>query len=245
MIKMPVYWLSIILLMLGARCDIAQKVAEKASPNALWWVVSTCVQNEKGKHPVKLCEKVDLKRGYVVLKDRSGKTQFLLVPTEHVIGVESPEILKKDAHNYWLDAWESRDYVSKRAGRKLSDEDIGLAINSSNARTQNQLHIHIDCLKKGVIAKLRASQDVPSGQWFRVRFPYPLHNYDALYVRSLRPDPFKVVAKMSKDMSSETMVIARVGKRFILLADVVNPLKGDWASGEELLDHECAVANQG
>jgi len=221
-----------------------QDIVEKSNPNALWWVVSSCVYNEQHTYLPAPCEQVDPEQGYVLLKDMRGKTQFLLIPTSRITGIESPEILEPDAINYWLPAWKARTYVSQRAGRRLSDRDIGLAINSSYGRTQNQLHIHIDCLKPEVISALKASKEEAAGKWFKIRFPQPLHSYQALYVDSLKADPFKLLAQNAKDMSRETLAVARMGRGFVLLADTAD-LKpgGNRGSSEELLDHACRVAN--
>jgi CDP-diacylglycerol pyrophosphatase len=218
-------------------CSGLQQVMDKNS-NALWDVVSSCVQNEQRDHTASPCEQVNLEQGYVVLKDMRGKTQFLVMPTAHASGIESPEILKEGAPNYWQAAWNTRSYVSKRAGQQLPDKDIGLAVNSPFGRTQNQLHIHIDCLKPQVITALKAARR--DGKWANINFPHPLHSYQALYVETLTPDPFKRLAAHTKDMSHETLVVAGLNHGFMLLADTATLT--DRASGEELLDHECKIA---
>jgi CDP-diacylglycerol pyrophosphatase len=229
---------------LTAYCGV-QDIVEKSNPNALWWVVSSCVYNEQHTHLSAPCEQADLEQGYTLLKDRRGKTQFLLIPTERISGIESPEILAPAAVNYWLPAWKARKYVSERAGKRLSDRDIGLAINSSYGRTQNQLHIHIDCLKPEVINTLKANKEEQTGKWFKIRFPQPLHSYSALYVDSLKADPFKLLAKNTKDMSRETLAVARMDKGFVLLADTADMKQGgnNRGSSEELLDHKCRAAD--
>ena len=87
------------------------------------------------------CALVDLDggepRGYAVLKDLVGATQFLLIPTERVEGIESPQIVAADAPNYFAAAWRARSFVEQRAGRALPRDWIGLAINSAASRTQN------------------------------------------------------------------------------------------------------------
>jgi len=218
-------------------CSGIQQVMARNS-NALWDVTSSCTQNERRDHTASPCERVNLEQGYVVLKDMRGKTQFLVMPTARITGIESPEILAAGAPNYWQAAWDTRIYVSKRAGDKLPDKDIGLAVNSPFGRTQNQLHIHIDCLKPAVITALnKVKRD---GKWREISFPQRLHAYQALYVETLTPDPFKRLAAHAKDMSHETLVVAGLDHGFMLLADTATLT--DRASGEELLDHECKIA---
>lgn len=231
-----------------AGCDVVEDMVDKSSANALWRIVSSCANNERHDHTPVPCEQVNLTQGYAVLKDIKGKTQFLLIPTSRISGIESPELLKAGAPNYWLPAWEMRADVFKRAGKPLPEKDIGMAINSPYGRTQNQLHIHIDCLKPEVITTLgttlEANKKRRNGRWFKIDFPQPLHSYQALYVHSLKADPFKLLAENVKDMSRETLAVARVDKGFVLLADTADLKQGDRASSEEILDHECKAANE-
>ncbi|MGH6976276.1 MAG: CDP-diacylglycerol diphosphatase, partial [Stellaceae bacterium] len=58
-----------------------------ADPLALWRIVhDQCVPNQINRHDPSPCTLVDLARGYVVLKDRVGATQFLALPTARITG---------------------------------------------------------------------------------------------------------------------------------------------------------------
>ena len=89
-------------------------------------------------------------RRYAVLKDQSGATQVLVIPTTRVTGIESPALLDPAAPNYWADAWQARHDVEQFAHREIPREDIALAVNSGYARSQDQLHIHVDCIRPDV-----------------------------------------------------------------------------------------------
>jgi CDP-diacylglycerol pyrophosphatase len=226
-----------------------------ADPNALWHIVGEqCVPDEQQNHSPRPCEQVDLAAGYAVLKDIVGATQFLLIPTTRVTGIESPQILEPDAPNYFADAWQARHYVDERAHRHLPRDAFGLAINSIDGRTQNQLHIHIDCMRQDVTAALRAHADAIGSTWSK--FPVPLVGHDYLAMRLVQSDldatnPFVVLADgvpgARADMADETLVV--VGDTyegwdgFVLLAGHVSPSTGNWGSGEELQDHACAAAS--
>src|ERR1700723_3475452 len=86
-------------------------------------------------------------KGFVVLKDITGIAQFLLIPTARISGIEDPEILDPQATNYWDAAWRARYFVDERLPTSLPRDAVSLAINSSVGRTQDQLHIHIDCIR--------------------------------------------------------------------------------------------------
>lgn len=72
-----------------------------ADPDALWDLVSgQCVPAQQAKHDPAPCLSVDLAGGYAVLKDQSGATQVLVIPTTRVTGIESPALLDPASPNY-------------------------------------------------------------------------------------------------------------------------------------------------
>ena len=82
------------------------------SRDALWQIVNAmCVPEQTQNHDPKPCAQVDLQggsaRGFAILKDLRGETQFLLISTLRISGIESPLILAPDAVNYFADAWEA------------------------------------------------------------------------------------------------------------------------------------------
>ena len=73
-----------------------------ADADALWYIVSEqCVPDQQQLHSPKPCELVDLDAGYVVLKDRVGVTQFLVMPTARISRIESSEFLAVGGSNFW------------------------------------------------------------------------------------------------------------------------------------------------
>ena len=239
---------------LAAMAWIAASRASAADPNALWHVVhDLCVTDIKLSGNPAPCSKVDLAHGYAVLKDIRGDTQLLLIPTDRVSGIESPKLLAPGSPNYWQAAWDARPIFEKRAGRPAPREALGLAINSLYGRTQNQLHIHIDCVRPSVQGVLRANQSRIGVRWSDLDAPLSGHHYR---VRRLEGadfgarDPFKLLADEDSEaragMGRETLVAIGAsfagGKPgFILLSDRASLLPLDKAAGEELLDHSCAV----
>jgi CDP-diacylglycerol pyrophosphatase len=230
---------------------LAQAVA--SNPNALWIVVhDACVPNQRQFGNPSPCTKVDLAAGYAILKDRVGLTQFLLIPTARVAGIEDPAILAPDAPHYWAQAWNARGYVDQRAGRLLARDEVSLAVNSVNGRTQAQLHIHIDCIKLEVKAALHAYAPEIGPYW--AAFPVPLagdsylaEKVDAYDLSGV--NPFRLLAELPEaraGMGEETLVVTgetesdgRPG--FILLAGRSVPGISS-GSGEALQDHSCALA---
>jgi len=215
----------------------------------LWKIVSDqCVPEEKANQTLKQpCVKVDLAGRYVIIKDNKGPTQYLAIPSEMISGIEDPKILASGAPNYFADAWQSHDLVSKTLPR----EDIGLTINSKAGRTQDQLHIHIDCLLPDVITAVRQNAASVTDKWA----PFPVNLAGKAYLaRTVASadlsdaNPFDLLAKgvpvAQSDMIKWTLAAVPTtvagAPGFLLLA---NHVAG--ASSEELQgDHEeCGKAS--
>lgn len=233
----------------------AGPTARAADPDGLWKVVhDLCVPNQQQNGKPAPCTLVDLQggvgSGYVLLKDLVGRTQYLVIPTARVTGIEDPVLLQPDSPNYFADAWAERGYTEGAAGRKLPRDALSLAVNSPYARSQNQLHIHIDCLRADVRAALRRQQARIGDAWAplgRLRG----HPYRAMRILGDElgaNDPFKLLAATGRRMSDQTLVVtgAEFSGRpgFILLADERRLASLDRAGGEELQDHACALARQ-
>ena len=236
--------------------------ARAANPNALWEIVhGQCVPDQQRHDDPAPCARVALPggvaRGYAVLKDRVGATQFLLIPTARVSGIESPELLAPDAPNYFAAAWQARTYVDSRAHRTLPRESVSLAINSMFARSQDQLHIHIDCIRADVRDALRAHLAQIGERWAPLDVPLAGRRYRAIRVLGEalgQANPFKLLADgvpgAREDMGGHTLVVTGAtfagGKPgFIILDGHADPAAGDRGFGEALQDHACALAQSG
>jgi CDP-diacylglycerol pyrophosphatase len=234
--------------------------AQKSSArDALWQIVhNDCVPSQALHQDPSLCTRVDLSagvdRGFAILKDIRGASQFLLIATAPISGIESPAVLAPDATNYFADAWEARSYVLDALHRTLPREDIGLAINSAASRSQDQLHIHIDCVVADIPAILRQHESSIGSKWTPLNMPFVSHRYMAMWLPGEHlgsNNPFKLLAEgvpgAAKDMADYTLVVvgstrASGAAGFVILEDQVNRESGDLASGEELLDHSCRIA---
>jgi CDP-diacylglycerol pyrophosphatase len=231
--------------------------AHAQNPDLLWnIVIDQCVPDQVQHADPKPCASVDLKDGYVILKDIRGRTQFLLIPTVRVTGIESPDLLTPGAPNYFAYAWGARGYVERAAGRALPRSAISLAINSAKARSQNQLHIHIDCIRPDVHRVLRRDLARIGGSWAPLTEPLVGgHYYRAMRVLADTlegANPFVLLADgvpgARADMGKENLVVVgaefAVGKPgFIILNSQVDPSTGNTAGGEELQDHDCVIGN--
>jgi len=189
----------------------------------------------------------DVQREYAILKDLRGKSQFLLIATARISGVDDPAILLPAVPNYWQSAWEATRFVEALLDRHLPRDALSLAINSARSRSQDQLHIHIDCVSEDVRKLLRDRGRDVGRTW--APFPAPLsgHAYRAMRIDTLiQPGatPFEVLARLPDaraDMAAESLVV--VGATFEDGSSGFYLLETRVAGGEELQDHDCAVAS--
>lgn len=245
------------ILFLGAATD----------PNILWKIVhGKCVVDQKTfGHPAP-CARVDLAGGYAILKDIVGQTQYLLIPTARIAGIESPAVLAPATPNFFAEAWRQTPLVAARLGHALPRQDLSLAINSVYGRTQDQLHIHIDCIDPSVAAALRDHPNAVRPDWS----PFPVllagKPYEAMRIdgETLMADPFRLLAEKldgsRAHMGEYTLVL--VGAQFestpgvstpgvatpgvstpgfILLAGRARLSEGNVGNGEALQDHACRI----
>ena len=229
--------------------------AASSHGNALWHIVhELCTPDMKTSGNPAPCVSVDFAGGFAVLKDIQGKTQYLLIPTARVTGIESPDLLAPGSPNYWAAAWKARTLVEDRIGHPVPREDLGLAVNSVFGRTQQQLHIHIDCVRRDVRDALQAEGGRIGPGWTAIDLGVYQHHFharwlggDALGSR----DPFKILNETDPvahaDMGKETLALVGASRPdgqpgFILLSDPGDGTPNDQAAAEELLDHSCKVA---
>jgi CDP-diacylglycerol pyrophosphatase len=230
--------------------------AHAADPSALWHITNgQCVPHMRDGGDPAPCVIADLKAGYVILKDRVGATQFLLMPTERISGIESPEILAPAAPNYWDQAWHARQQTVSRAGKPLPREALSLAVNSLYGRSQDQLHIHIDCVRPDVRDALAANRDRIGQHWSPL--PVPLIGQPWRAIRVDGEDlgainPFRLLASgepvAQTEMASHTLVVVGMTwtggqPGFTVLDGTADPAAGNRGSGEDLQDHDCALAH--
>jgi CDP-diacylglycerol pyrophosphatase len=231
------------ILLLGAATD----------PNILWKIVNgRCVPDQRHLGSPLPCSLVDLTGGYAILKDIVGRTQYLLIPTKKLGGIESADLLTSASPNYFAEAWSQIGLVRKRAGADLPRQDLSLAINSESGRSQQQLHIHLDCIRREVRDALAAHAGAIGSSWSA--FPQPLagSHYRAMRImgESLgTADPFTLLAAQPAAraaMGRHSLVLAGAtfAKQpgFVLLDTETDTAHGNWGVGELLQDHNCALA---
>jgi CDP-diacylglycerol pyrophosphatase len=205
-------------------------------------VQEECVVHWMQHHSAAPCERIGA--GYAVLADRKGGAHFLLIPTRTMSGIESPEVLEPGAPNYFAAAWQARDRIAAVVGYDVPRSAVGLALNPKHARSQDQLHIHIECLRADVAASLQSNSERVAGGWSAVEVVG--WHFDALRIMGEdlgAANPFRLLADRLPDakdtLQDYSLVVAgmqfKEGPGFIVLT-------GRQLAGELLLDSTCAAA---
>lgn len=214
-------------------------------------VQQQCLPHWRAAHDPAPCVSVEADgrdaepQGFAVLADRKGGAHFLLIPTQTMRGIESPEARVPGALNLFDAAWQARAALAHEVGNAIPRAAIGLAVNPLRSRSQDQLHIHISCVRPGVARALRARAPDLGAGWTAIEIDG--FRYQALRIMGDRPgaaNPFALLAAglpgAAGSMEQFTMLLSGMdfaeGPGFVLIA-------GRGVPGAELmLDPTCALA---
>ena len=232
--------------------------ADTAGRGLLWRVVQACMANHYVTGAAFPCLQVETAKGasdgYVVLRAPLEDTHVILTPTVRTIGLEADRLRAADAPNYFQDAWDARHFVTDGLVRQPARDDLAMAVNSRLGRSQDQLHIHVDCIRPVVKQSLRRHvASLRTQGWTQINVSPHAPRYWALAVNQgdlAGVNVFGLVAdglKISPDrMDDMTIVVAgidagRDGPGFVVLARQRASHGIDQAHGEALLNHSCAA----
>lgn len=220
-----------------------------ADRDALWRIVSgSCVPAAATTQPPP-CLATDLAQGSVIIKDRVGIAQMLALPTARITGIEDEAAQAPGAAAVWAAGWQARGLMEQRLGRPLPRDWVGLAVNSALARSQDQLHIHVDCVAPPV--RIQLGQLAPDEGWRQAKIAghaYWVRWIDGEEFSALNPIGLVADSLAGGNGGMGQWTVAVIGATaadgrpgFHVLAGKAQPLAGDFAHSEELLDHECRL----
>ena len=222
-----------------------------AKADALLHIMNSCVSGFQASGSPAPCVAVDLRSGYVVLKDQKGPSHFLVIPTKKITGIEDAVLESRDNTNYWQKAFENLSYVSAALGKKAPALALAIGVNSIATRSQNQLHLHMDCLAPEVY---HWAQSAPAGttevsfktEKYRVtKIDAPLasfiNSFDWLHAKIGNGNP-------SAENHALALVVSplAVGRlQFLLFDSDTGPAVWDRGGGSAdlLMDRSCAIAS--
>ncbi|WP_231104154.1 CDP-diacylglycerol diphosphatase, partial [Xanthomonas graminis] len=199
------------------------------------------------------CRALDPVHGYALLQAKSGGAHELLIPTRRIKGIESRVLQESATPNYFWLAWQARGTLSVVAGRPVPDTAVAIAVNSQYGRMQNQLHLHIACLRPDIRLQFAAVAPAWDRRW--ARYWMLGHRY---YLRTLSEAELvsqSLFVRVAEELPESTQAMGRLGialaklqdGRFVLMV-LPRELLGRGAnlgSAVELLDETCATAGTG
>lgn len=228
--------------------------------NALWTIVhDQCVPNQQQHADPAPCARVDLQggveRGYVILKDIVGHTQYLLIATAHISGIESPELLQPGART--ISPPPGASAASPSARRAIPCRALRSVWRSipptGAARTSSTSILIASKLTCSRHCGLRPLASATPGRHFPSRWP------DTITVRSASSAPHSVppipsccwpTACLARAaMGAQNLVVVGAdfgdaGPGFVILNATSDISAGPPIRGEELQDHSCALAHE-
>lgn len=214
----------------------------------LWQIVNErCVPQQQRSGTPAPCLQVNLTQRYTVFNDANGPLHTLLIPTDKITGIESTELLDSATENYFQHGWDTRYFLQQKSTFPIPERYLALAVNSRYGRTQNQLHLHLACLKPEVYqAIFQQNRNIDYYHWKVLNTPLSGRRYLAIKVAGTA-NPFIALEQYlqvegdSMDNYGLARVVADNGEA-ILLATRVQLLALTLGTAEELLDFDCKVA---
>lgn len=240
-------WLTLCLLLLITGLLAAAWQLHK-NADALWQIVSEqCVPGMHHQRNPAPCQQVNLAQDYATLKDIHGPLQYLLIPTTRIAGMESPALLQPATPDFFAAAWQQRSLLAQRWGRPVDDRVLSLAVNAQYGRTQNQLHIHISCLRPDVRQQLDEEALYLSERWQRITLRQQHYLARTLSAAQLAQQSAFMrlaseVPEARGEMGHYGMALAALPDgRLVLLALQRNWLRLNPGATEALQDHSCRL----
>ena len=222
------------------------------SRDVLWVVTQSCVVAKRTTGRAFPCLTVELgtasEPGFAVLKSPLLKTEVVVMPTDTVVGIEAPSLQTAAGAAYWRAALGARHFVTDALRGRLALSDVAMAVNSQGGRSQDQLHIHLDCVQPTVRAALRNHASAFGAAWAPLPFDLAGDRYWGMRIGAGdldRLNPFALVAQLPGPRSLRRTSFAVVGTS----PDDFNPgayllaYRAPDSHAEWLLDHGCRLAS--
>lgn len=242
---------SLSMLALSAWCGQDDLWFPGITRDSLWKnVQERCLATNAERH--RDCAIVDRERGFVLYKDAIGPSHYLVIPDHKVTGIDDPEVWAAEKQNQWAFGWDARSIVGKSIDRSLPDSLVGLAINSKVSRSQDQLHIHLDCISESAREFVRGSGGSIGTTWSDFR--YRGKPVRAVLIPSATPamafNPFEVIKeslRASPGPVADRGVFVTYVERpegssgFVIVDQPVDAAVGSYGHASDFLDRGCRL----
>ncbi|MBF7688915.1 CDP-diacylglycerol diphosphatase [Acinetobacter rathckeae] len=227
-------------------CFVVPKTLPKRQ--ILWDIVSN--RCETSRDDTHACLVVNRPSGYVVLRDRHGPVQTLIIPTAKITGIEDSQLLQPTAKNYFNDAWVQRHILDTQNKKAIEPRYLSFSVNSAYGRTQDQLHIHSSCLSKAVYVQLEHERPSITTHWQALPNKILGHTYLAKKITLAElntTSPFHILSDYLQKTKAGHMaeyglaMVSATDTDMILLATKLDLTEKNLGSIEEIQDTFCQV----
>jgi CDP-diacylglycerol pyrophosphatase len=209
-------------------------------PNSLWSLARCCAK-DLSSDPY--CRYYSKDGQFIILRDNSPAkpNAYLIIPTTKVTGIEDRQIFAPAVAGFWAYGWQQAQIHLKKPAAEMA-----LAINSGYGRSQDQLHIHISCVRRDV-AQALAENDAKIGGDPAKPVKIPLgpqnHIYRVIKVVSLAAEsPFDLAAAMSGakgDMAEQSIAVIGSKTPGVYYVLDTHHQGANPGAAEELLEQAC------
>ena len=127
--------------------------------------------------------------------------------------------------------------------------DVGLVVNASVGRSQDQLHIHLDCLKPAVRSALQQHASAFTARWTPLKVPLEGARYFGLKIGASQAEGFNPFASLAslpgpRNLHATSLAVVSAPANdprggFYILA-----YRGRRSPVEKLLDPTCSEASR-
>ncbi|MGY2685796.1 CDP-diacylglycerol diphosphatase [Pseudomonas tolaasii] len=224
----------------------------RGNPDALWHIVSRqCVPSQQERQTPGPCLSVDMDRGFTLFKDQHGPLHDLLIPVDQVSGIEDPALGRHLLPHYFAQAWRHRGILSEGLKKPIPDQFISVAINSRYGRSENQLHVHIACLRPDVFKTLSQANTLDE-QWRELPMRFNGHVYEARTLSAADADTLDPLELLREYVDAQADVMSyysllmtpRADGSLVLLTTHLSLTGMNLGSAGELQDYRCDLMNQ-
>lgn len=243
-----------VLLLCAAMAAGPAQAIPDPSRDVLWVALQGCILMKETTGRTFPCLSVDLGHkdhpGTAVMRAPGEPTHIIVMPTRRTSGIEAPDLQHNLGNVLWRAALANRHRVTDALKDAVPVEDVGIAINSMGGRSQDQLHIHVDCINPIARAALRDRTQHVQGSWVVVTPTLLGSRFFAMRVKSQEAEsfnPFVALARVpGRTTGLRDVTFAAFStpsndpdKGYILLA-----YRSSGSHAEKLLDHTCAIASK-
>lgn len=241
------------IILLSSFVLLSPPISAHADRNVLWKKINdNCVPNYLQHNTYRPCSLIDLYRGIAIYKVDNDKFQYLLLPSNKITGIEDPKLLMDGTKNYFNEAWLARSFLTERIGKNIKENFISLTINPKNARTQDQLHIHLSCISNDFnkilsnLNKKNTAYDWSVNQTFvfsNYLFRYKKVSYSELVNTNLFKTIAKEVVREKGELKNTGAGLVKIGMNDFILFIAIG-FGNNGISGEIVQDHACTLADK-